>query len=311
MTAKQPALKHNRSLVKHVGLNWQLYAMFLPAAVLLIIFNYYPMYGITLAFKDYSSKLGIIGSPYVGMKHFDKLFGDPDFLRVLGNTLRISTLKLVCGFPVPIILSILLNEVRTSWFKRTVQTISYLPYFISWVVVYGILVDICSIDGGAINNVIQFFTGTTVNFFGNAASFQALLILSDIWKGAGWATIIYFAAISNISPDLYEAAKIDGANRYHQIRYITLPSMVPAISITLILALGGLMNAGFDQVFNLYNPVVMDSADIIDTYVYRMGITKGKYGIATALGLFNSLVSLVLIVSSNIAIKKSGGTAIW
>ncbi len=299
--------KLSKVQTKHIPL----YLMFLPAAVLLLIFCYYPMYGVTLAFKDFSVKSGILGSKWVGFKHFAALFNDPNFLRVLVNTIRISVLKFACGFPVPILLALMLNEIRRSWFKRTIQTISYLPYFISWVIVSGILIKICSIDGGAVNNLLEWFGAKPINFFGNSDNFIAMLILSDIWKGAGWGTIIYFAAISGINPELYEAAMIDGAGRFQKIGHITMPGIVPAISITLIFALSGLMSAGFDQVFNLYNPIVMDKADIIDTYIFRMGISQGNYGVSAALGLFNSLISLTLIILANQGIKKLGADGIW
>lgn len=291
--------------------NWQIYLMFLPAAVLLFIFCYVPMYGIVLAFKEYSPVLGIMGSEWVGLEHFRTLFSDSYFLKVLLNTVRISLLKFAAGFPVPIILALLLNEVRHNAFKRTVQTLSYLPYFISWVVVSGILINICSIDGGVINRFIEWMGFGPVNFFGNGRAFLALLVISDIWKGAGWGTIIYFAAISGINPELYEAALIDGANRYRRIRHITLPSLVPAISINLIFSCSSLLSGGFDQIFNLYNPIVYDVADIIDTYIFRIGISDGNYGVSTALGLFNSVVSVVLILSVNKIIQKLGGEGIW
>lgn len=300
-----------KKAVDYLKNHWQLYLMFLPAAALLIVFNYVPMYGVVLAFKDFSPRAGIVGSPWVGLKNFRALFADPYFFTVLGNTLKISLLKFVCGFPVPIILALMLNEVRSSKFKRTVQTFSYLPYFISWVVVAGILINICSVEGGVVNQIIQFFGGKPVNFFGNGKAFLVLVIISDIWKGAGWGTIIYFAALSSIDPVLYEAASIDGANRWQRMAHITVPSLGPAVSINLIMTCSNFMYAGFDQIFNLYNRTVYESADIIDTYVYRIGITDGNYQMSTALGLFNSVISLVLILLANKLIKKLGGRALW
>ncbi len=300
-----------KKAVDYLKNHWQLYLMFLPAAALLIVFNYVPMYGVVLAFKDFSPRAGIVGSPWVGLKNFRALFADPYFFTVLGNTLKISLLKFVCGFPVPIILALMLNEVRSSKFKRTVQTFSYLPYFISWVVVAGILINICSVEGGVVNQIIQFFGGKPINFFGNGKAFLVLVIISDIWKGAGWGTIIYFAALSSIDPVLYEAASIDGANRWQRMAHITVPSLGPAVSINLIMTCSNFMYAGFDQIFNLYNRTVYESADIIDTYVYRIGITDGNYQMSTALGLFNSVISLVLILLANKLIKKLGGRALW
>ena len=291
--------------------HWQLYVMVLPALGLLFVFNYIPIYGVILAFKEYNPNLGVGGSPFVGFTHFKTLFNDSYFFTVLGNTLKISTMRLVFGFPIPIILALMLNEVRANWFKRVVQTVSYLPHFISWIIVSGILINICSIEGGSINQLIEFFGGKPIDFFGNTGAFLSMLIVSGIWKGAGWGTIIYFAAMANINPELYEAAEMDGANRFQRIRYITMPGLVPAISINLVFACSGFMYAGFDQIFNLYNAVVYDVADIIDTYIFRIGVTDGNYGISTALGLFNSVVSLVLIIIANKVTKKLGGDGIW
>jgi len=285
--------------------------MFVPAAVLLLIFNYVPMYGTVLAFKEFSPRAGILGSAWVGLDNFKNLFSNLYFFTVLRNTLKISLLKFVAGFPVPLVLALMLNEVKSSKFKRTVQTVSYLPYFISWVVVAGILINICSIEGGIINKMIRFFGGEAINFFGNGKAFVGLLVVSDIWKGAGWGTIIYFAALSGIDPAIYEASMIDGANRFQRIRYIIMPALVPAISINLILTCQSFMSAGFDQIFNLYNRTVYQSADIIDTYIYRIGITDGKYEMSTALGLFNSVITITLILVTNKLIKKMGGRSLW
>jgi putative aldouronate transport system permease protein len=285
--------------------------MVLPAIIILFIFNYVPIYGVLLAFKNYNPNLGIIGSKFIGMIHFKTLFEDPYFIKVIGNTLKISALRFVWGFPVPILLALMLNEVKKMWFKKTVQTVSYLPHFISWVIVSGILLDICSIDGGVVNQIIQFLGGKPVSFFGDSNNFITMIIASGIWKAAGWGTIIYFAAIANINPELYEAAEVDGAKRLQKIWFITMPGLVPAISISLIFTCSGFLNAGFDQIFNLYNEVVYESADIIDTYIYRIGITDGNYGVSTALGLFNSVLSLILLLSANKLIKKLGGDGIW
>ena len=291
--------------------DWRLYAMFLPAAALLIVFNYLPMYGIVLAFKDYNPRLGILASEWIGLTNFKEIFSDPYFITVLKNTLKISVLKCIFTFPVPIILALLLNEVKCSGFKRVVQTVSYLPYFISWVIISGILVDICSIDNGIITNLIGSLTGVKMNFFGNSNHFIGLLVVSEIWKGAGWGTIIYFAAMSGVDPAIYEAAIMDGANRFQRMRHITMPALVPAIGINLIFTCSSLLSAGFDQIFNLYNPVVYEGADIIDTYIYRIGVTNGNYGTSTALGLFNSVIGVTLMLTANKIIKRMGGIGIW
>lgn len=291
--------------------HWQKYFMFLPAAILLLIFNYVPMYGVVLAFKEFSPKAGILGSRWAGLANFKTLFSNPYFFTVLENTLKISLLKFVAGFPIPIVLSLMLNEVRSRKFKRTVQTVSYLPYFISWVVVAGILINICSIEGGLVNRLITALGGEPVNFFGNGKAFLGLLVVSDIWKGAGWGTIIYFAALSGVDPAICEAAMIDGAGRWQRIVHIIFPALVPAISINLLMTCSNVMYAGFDQIFNLYNRTVYASADIIDTYIYRIGITDGKYEMSTALGLFNSVIALILVLTANKLIHKLGGRGLW
>ena len=291
--------------------DWQLYVMFLPAAILLVIFAYVPMYGLVLAFKDFNPLKGVLGSEWVGLEHFQTIVEDEYFYKVLGNTVWLNILNLIFGFPVPIILAILLNEVKNKFFKRTIQTLSYLPHFISWVIVAGILINILSIEDGIVNEIIKFFGGDPVNFFGNPDNFLAMLVVSDIWKGAGWGTIIYFAAISNISPELYEAAMIDGAGRFRRILAIVIPALGPAISINLIFRVSDLLASNFNQIFNLYNPVVYETADVVNTYIYRIGITDGNYGVSTALGLLFSVVSLVLILVTNKIIRKCGGEGIW
>lgn len=299
------------SLKRTLLRDWRLYVMFLPAVALLILFCYVPMYGLVLAFKDYSPLKGVMGSDFVGLQHFRTIFLDPYFAKVLGNTLKISLLNLVFGFPVPILLSLMLNEVKSRPFKRTVQTLSYLPHFISWVIIAGILINLLSIDDGALNNVIRFFGGTPINFFGNGDNFVVMLVFSSIWKSAGWGTIIYFAAISNINPDLYEAAMIDGAGRIRRIQAVVIPALGPAVSINLIFAFSGLFSSDFDQIFNLYNPVVYDKADVVNTYIFRIGISDGNYGVSTALGFTFSIVGIVLILLINKIIKKLGGEGIW
>lgn len=299
------------SMSRYLVGNWQLYIMLIPCVILLFVFNYLPIYGIVLAFKDYNPLLGFMGSQWVGLEHFQKLFEDPNFFIVVTNTIKISLLKILFGFPVPIVLALLMNEMRKMIFKRSVQTLIYLPHFISWVVIAGILFDILSVENGVINMALQFFGIETIDFYANDRWFIFTIIASDVWKSAGWGTIIYFAALSGISPELYEAAEMDGAKRWHKIKYITLPGIMPAVTICAIFSLSGIMYAGFDQVYNMYNPLVYDVADIIDTYVYRIGITSGKYGMATALGLFNSVIGFILIVVSNNLIKRAGGVGVW
>lgn len=277
----------------------------IPGLIALIVFNYVPMYGLVLAFKDYKIKKGILGSPWVGLKWIRRVVEDPYMLLVLKNTLRISITKLIVGFPVPILFAIMLNEVRNLKFKKITQTVSYLPNFISWVVLSGVFFSIFSVNG-PINAIRGMFGKEPFMFLGNASSFFVILILTDVWKGFGWGSIIYFAAICGIDPGLYESARMDGANRRQCARHITLPCLVPVITIQLTLSIGGLLGAGFDQIINMYNSSVMRTADIIDTYVYRMGVLKYEYSYSTAVGLLNSLVSVTLIALSTRAAKAMG-----
>ena len=288
-----------------------MYILFIPCLIYLIIFNYVPMFGIVLAFKDYSLKGGIFGSEWVGLENFKELFSTPEFFKVTWNTLKISFYKLIFGFPLPIIISLLLNELRSMRFKKTIQTIIFLPHFISWVILSGIIFSIFRVDGGIINELIVLLGGERIPFLSDNRYFVTLLVSTNIWKGAGWGTIVYLAAITGIDPSYYEAAEIDGASRGQKMLYITIPGIMVAVTINLILQLSNVLSAGFDQVFNLYSPPVYDTADIIDTYVYRNGIIEGKYEMSTALGVFKSITAFVLIMLSNYASKKLGGDGIW
>ncbi len=287
-----------------------IYVMALPAIVFYVIFHYFPMYGTLIAFKDYWVSKGIMGSPWVGLDHFNIIFSMPKFWQVFRNTLEINLLKLVFSFPVPIILALLLNEVRQIYFKRTVQTIIYLPHFISWVTIAGIVLILLS-DKGMVNNLIVMFGGEKIKFLTSPALFRPLLVLTDIWKEAGWGTIIYLAAMAGISPELYEAAEVDGANRWKKILNITLPGLLPTISILLILRIGHMMTGGFDQIFNLYNPIVYDVGDIIDTYTYRIGLTEGRFSLAAAVGLFLNIINCILLFTVNRISRKISGTGLY
>lgn len=309
--------KRLKSLKLHMKQYWMLYAMLSPMVVFFLVFNYYPMLGLQLAFKDWNMRLGIWGSPWATtdgqldlFKHFRVLFDDPKVTVKFLNTLRISSLKLLIGFPIPIIITLLLNEMTSKSLKKVTQTISYLPYFISWVIMAGILLSMTA-TGGAFQNTMAKIFGKPIPFFGDDNLFVGLVIVSDIWKNAGWNTVIYFAALTSIAPELYEAAKIDGAGRFQCMRYITLPGMMTAISINLMFALSGIVYGGFDQIFNLYNTTVYGKGDILETYIYRNGVTDGIYDLSTALGLFNSLIAFVLITIANFVSRKLGGTYLW
>jgi len=286
--------------------------MLIPAMFYYIIFHYLPMYGVLLAFKDFKITEGILGSPWAGLRHFEKIMNDTYFFTVLKNTIIISLYKLVFGFPVPIIFALLLSEVSNVKFKKMVQTISYLPHFISWVVMAGIFFTLFSLDG-PINSIVKMFGGDPMLFLADDRYFRTILVVTSIFQGFGWGSIIYFAAISSIDPQLYEAAVLDGAGRFKRMIYISIPMLAPVIAIMLILSMSGILDAGFDQIFNMYNVKVYNVSDIIDTYVYRKGLIEMNYSYATAVGLFKSVVALILIVIVNQIVKWVGGKehAIW
>ena len=302
MSLRSPQTSWWDRYARHVGL----LSMALPVLAYFIIFHYVPMVGLVIAFKDYVMSDGIFGSAWVGWDNFARLFGSVDFPRAIRNTLTISILRLAFGFFAPVILALLLNEVRQTGYKRSVQTLTYLPHFFSWVILGGIFLMLFG-SSGPINGAVKLLGGKPISFLSDDAWFITVLIVTGIWQGAGWGAIIYLAALSGISPSLYEAATIDGANRWQQTRHITIPCMVPTMITLFILSLGGILTAGFDQVYNLYNPMVYDVADIVDTYVLRrmMGL---DLSLATAAGMFKGVVGLVLVVSSNhFARRISGG----
>lgn len=276
---------------------WQFHVLLLPAALGILIFNYIPMFGVVMAFQDYQPWLGISHSEWVGLDHFRYLFSYPDSKQVIINTLVIATLKLSFGLIVPLAFALLLNEVRLLPAKRVIQTMVYLPHFVSWVVLGGILIDILSTDG-IVNRLIRAFGQEPIFFLGNGNWFRFTLIVSDVWKEFGFSAIIFLAALTSINPSLYEAAEIDGASKWKQVLYVTMPSILPIVIVVATLALGRILDAGFDQILNLYNPLVYNKGDIIDTFVYRVGLTKGEFSFGTAVGLFKSVVGLVFIVIS-------------
>lgn len=295
-----------------MGRNWQLYLMVLPAVVLLAVFSYYPMYGVVLAFKDFKILKGIMGSPWVGMKYFQQAFNDSYFWMTFRNSLLIATYKLIFGFPAPILFALLLSELRNLKFKKLVQTVAYLPHFMSWVILGAIFTTVFSLNG-PVNVILGWFGVDPILFMGNKSTFRGVLVATDVWKGFGYGSIIYLAAITGVDPQLYECSRIEGANRFQNAIYITIPSILPVICINLILNLSGILNAGFDQIFNMYNDAVMPVADIIDTYVYRKGLREMQYSYSTAVGLFKSAISLTMIFATNAIVKRVGGkeNALW
>ncbi len=300
-----------RGLVRNVRQHPLLYLMALPGVLYFVIFHYWPMYNAQIAFKDFRILDGISGSPWVGLEHFLSVFKSTYFVNVVVNTLLISFYKLLFGVPAAVIMALLLNEVRVGWFKRFAQTITYLPHFLSWVVVFGIMLTILSPSSGLLNKGIEALGGTPINFLGSTTYFRSVLVFSDIWKDIGWGAIIYLAALAGVSPSLYEAAAVDGATRFHRIWHISLPSILPVIVLVTLLSIGNIMSAGFGQVFVFYNPSVYVVGDIIDTWVYRQGIQGFQFSVATAVGLFKGVVGLVLILVTNWAAKRFTGTGIW
>lgn len=286
--------------------NWPLYVLILPSFILAVIFCYIPMAGLVMAFQNYKPWLGFTGSEFVGMDNFRQIFEFKESYQAIINTLIIAVSKIVFGLIVPIIMALLLNEVRHAGLKKGIQTLVYLPHFLSWVTVAGMLRDILGLDG-IVNAFLKLFGVEPIFFMGEAGMFRQIAVISDLWKGFGFGMIVYLAAIANIDQSLYEAAEMDGANRWQQTRYITIPGMMPMIIVMATLSLGNVLNAGFDQIFNLYSPLTYSTGDIIDTYVYRQSLINGQYSFGTAVGLFKSFIGLILTaVSYRIAYKCAG-----
>jgi len=297
-------------LMKDLSRYRQLYLLALPMILFYIVFIYVPMYGVVIAFKDYSVVAGINASPWVGLAHVKEVFGNIFFQRAFVNTLIISLGKILFGFPVPILLALLLNELRSRWFKGLFQNVMFIPYFLSWVVFAGIIENL--FNGSGLINGIRAGQGLEViPFLADGNWFLVIVFISDIIKGAGWETVIYLAALTGIDPHLYEAAQADGANRWKQTLHITLPGIANTVVVLLILRVGYLMFAGFEQIFTLYSPIVYGTADILDTFVYRMGIEQGNYSFAAAAGLFQGLIGLTLLFTVNKIAKKIGSNGLF
>ncbi len=290
--------------------NYGLLIMFLPVFLYYLIFSYKPMYGALMAFQDYSPAKGVWGSTWVGMKHFHDFFTGPYFGRLMFNTIKISLYSIVFGFPAPIILALLMNEIKNKQYKSVVQTLSYLPHFISLVIICGMIKKF-TLDTGIINDIIAFFGGTRKTFLNDPNSFVSLYVISDIWQEVGWSSIIYFAALSNIDQQLYEAATVDGAGKFKQIIHVTLPGILPTVMIMLILRMGSALSVGYEKIILLYNPMTMKTADVISSYVYRKGLQEQSYSFSAAVGLFNSVINFLFLVITNKLSKITTEMALW
>jgi putative aldouronate transport system permease protein len=289
----------------------ELYLVILIPVLYIIIFHYLPMYGIQIAFRDFNPIGGITGSPWVGVKHLKLFFKSPQFVRLISNTVGISVYQILAGFPIPIILGLSLNEVKHTHFKKTVQMATYAPNFISIVVMVGMILMFLSPSSGLINRLLNFIGIESVNFMGEPRYFKTVYVVTGIWQNAGYGTIIYLAALSGIDPQLLEAATIDGATRFQKIRYINFPGIMPTATILLILRMGRVMNVGFQKVYLMQNPLNMPASDIIATYVYRIGLLSAQFSFATAVGLFNSVINLFLIIMVNRIARRLGETSLW
>ncbi len=290
--------------------NRSLYPLVLPVIAFYILFHYMPMYGAIIAFLDYTPRLGVAGSDWVGLYNFKRFFNDIYFNRLISNTLLLSGYEILFGFPAPIILALLINEVRNKVFKNTVQTLTYLPHFISLIVVCGMITDF-SLSTGLFNDIIALLGGKRSPLLQNPALYRTIYVLSGIWQQVGWGSIIYLSALSGVDSQLYEAAQIDGAGKWKQLVHVTLPGIAPTIIIMLILRIGRMMNMGYEKTILLYNPATYETADIISSYVYRIGLHDLDWSYSTAIGLFNSVINLILLLFSNTVSRKFSETSLW
>lgn len=302
---------HRRNTLVQIGRHKMLYLFILPCVIWLIVFCYIPMGGIVLAFKNYKFNLGIYGSPWAGFKHFNEFISSPEFWITIKNTLQISVLKMLVCFPAPVILALLLNEVKQQRFKRVVQTVSYLPNFVSWVVVVSLMRALFTPYGGLINDIRKMMGLESVFIMGQKGAFLPLVVFSDLWKNIGWGSIVYLAAITAVDQQLYEAATIDGASHFQQVLHVTLPGIMQTIGIMFIMNVGNLLNAGYDQILLLQQPANTELSQVLDTYVIQTGIKYGKFEYATAIGLFKSMFALIMVVGTNYLAKRYAEVGLW
>lgn len=305
------ASKAKQELKKRIWRNKWLYVMIAPGLLYFIIFKYLPMYGLIISFQNYKPYQGIMGSEWVGLEHFKRLFTEPEFLNILMNTLILFALNIFIYFPIPIILALMLNELRINFFKRLFQTLVYLPHFMSWVIVVSISFVMVTMDGGIINDLLVYFGFEKINFLLNPDWFRPMYIIQVIWREAGWGTIIYLASIAAIDPGLYEAARMDGAGRFRQIWHITIPSIRGVVVTLFILKIGSVLDLGFEHVYLLLNSMNREVAEIIDTYVYTAGLRQGQFSYSTAIGFFKSIVGLIMVMTVNRISKKMGEEGVY
>lgn len=305
----QYTLRMKRTAAK-ISKNWGLYLLLLPAVVLLILFTYKPMYGVIIAFKDYNPSLGITGSPWAGFKYFEKFFNSYQFEVTLKNTLYIS-LYSFATFPIPIAFAVLVNQMRQNVYRKFFQTVTYMPHFISTVVLIGIMMILLSPGNGLIGNIYRLFGAEAPNLMGSAGLFSSLYVWSDVWQQTGWNSIIYLAALSAINPNLYEAAKVDGATRWQTVRHIDLPMLMPTAITLLILRVGGLLGVGFEKVFLMQNNLNISGSEVLSTYVYKIGLLSAQYSFSSAINLFNTVINLILLIIVNQISKKYSENSIW
>lgn len=297
---------------KKLRTDYMLCAMLIPGFIYLIIFEFLPLFGLVIGFQDFKLARGVFGSKWIGLENFTYIFTMyPNFWRIVKNTIEIAVLKLCFGFTAPILVALMLHEVKSKAYKRTIQTLVYIPHFVSWVILAGVLRTMLDPQNGLVNYIIGLFGQEPIYFLGNNKTFRVVLVISDVWKGFGWGTIIYMAALTGVDPALYEAATIDGASRFQRAINITLPAIMPIIVLNLILSVPGILNAGFDQIFNLYNERVYKTADVLDTFIYRLGIEESQYGLSTAIGLVKSTIGSLLLVGSYWVADKACGYKVF
>lgn len=302
----------NKTRFRHYLRNyWILHVFLLPGLLLILVFNYIPMGGIIIAFKEYSIFKGVLASPWIGFDNFRYLFNSRDFWRVLNNSVSISLLKLIWGFPVPIILALMMNEMRSITYKRVTQTLLYLPHFLSWVIVMGIIFNMLSYTTGLFNHALALLGQERIAFLNEKSLIRTIVVASEIWKNAGWGTIIYMAAISNIDPTYYEAAIIDGATRVQRIRYITVPGILNTIIVLLILNMGSIMRNGFEQIYLMQNGMNKAVIEVFELYTYQVGLIEGRYNFATAVGIFQSVIGCIFLFTANTLSHKVRGSGLW